>query len=379
MFSKILVILTFSAVLVTSNPYKSEYSVTSKGNHSRATPSVTTSPSRENSSITLTPSTIFTMTDSLKQDELVFLAESHHSQQSPQVEPETLSMPSVEIFSKTANPPTKISINSRTSSRENATNNPTTFRGNTSITPDASLEVSSSNLQSSKTLRGNTSINPTPSTEKTIVNSTPSRENTSINLTYPADNSTTTPRSNYSITPDPFREVSSIKPLSSKEISTVTPSINPTSSTEKSTNNPTTSKGNYSFTLNLSPAVPSISPQSSKELSTVTPSINSTSSTDNSTTTPRRNYSITSNLSQEVSSIKSQSSTENSIVSSKKSRKTHSVTILNDSSLGDFVGTVHTWLLLRSPTKAPTYFSFSHAKGATWKVYFKLKFKNIEV
>lgn len=46
----------------------------------------------------------------------------------------------------------------------------------------------------------------------------------------------------------------------------------------------------------------------------------------------------------------------------------YSVTILNDSSVGDMIGTVHTWLKLRAPSGDPTYFSFSHAEGATWKV-----------
>ncbi|KAL1463781.1 hypothetical protein WDU94_015494 [Cyamophila willieti] len=50
------------------------------------------------------------------------------------------------------------------------------------------------------------------------------------------------------------------------------------------------------------------------------------------------------------------------------SKGNYSVTILNDSSLGDLMGTVHTWLKLKSPNKNTTYFSFSHAKGATWKI-----------
>ncbi|XP_026679848.1 uncharacterized protein LOC113467702 [Diaphorina citri] len=49
-------------------------------------------------------------------------------------------------------------------------------------------------------------------------------------------------------------------------------------------------------------------------------------------------------------------------------KRKYSVTILNDSSVGDFIGTVHTWLAIRSPDKETTYFSFSHVKGATWKV-----------
>ncbi|KAI5751686.1 hypothetical protein M8J77_009951 [Diaphorina citri] len=49
-------------------------------------------------------------------------------------------------------------------------------------------------------------------------------------------------------------------------------------------------------------------------------------------------------------------------------KRKYSVTVLNDSSVGDFIGTVHTWLAIRSPDKETTYFSFSHVKGATWKV-----------
>lgn len=46
----------------------------------------------------------------------------------------------------------------------------------------------------------------------------------------------------------------------------------------------------------------------------------------------------------------------------------YSVTILNDSSVGDLIGTVHTWLKLQGPSGDSMYFSFNHVEGATWKV-----------
>ncbi|KAL1463777.1 hypothetical protein WDU94_015493 [Cyamophila willieti] len=37
----------------------------------------------------------------------------------------------------------------------------------------------------------------------------------------------------------------------------------------------------------------------------------------------------------------------------------YSVTIMNDSALGDFKGAVHTWLAITAPNKPTTYFSFT--------------------
>ncbi|KAL1463780.1 hypothetical protein WDU94_015493 [Cyamophila willieti] len=54
-------------------------------------------------------------------------------------------------------------------------------------------------------------------------------------------------------------------------------------------------------------------------------------------------------------------STTSGIPYPRRTRTGYSVTIMNDSSLGDFKGAVHTWLAIRAPHKPTTYFSFTSA------------------